>query len=205
MIAPSARSLCLALAFLGAGSAQASAGPAAPPFSTPQERCIVPASNYHRVNPYVLRAILRVESGLNPTAVNRNANGTYDLGMGQTNSMHLAKLKSYGIAPVNLLDGCVSTYVAAWQLAAVTRESGNTWSSIARYHSSTPYFNYRYQVLLSNELVRSGVIRAPILPVPPLKPGAMSKPTPSAQVRAPAAASTQAASVVFDSQSGTPH
>ena len=56
---------------LTAGSALAKApGQGAPLFSTPVEACIIPAARFHSVNEYVLRSILKVESGLNPaTAV----------------------------------------------------------------------------------------------------------------------------------------
>lgn len=139
-------------------------------FSTPVERCIVPAALYHRVNHFVLRALLKVESGLKPSAVGRNTNGTTDVGIGQMNSMHFKELAKYGVAPENLKDACVGTYVAAWHLRKGITKHGNTWFGIATYHSATPYFNTRYQILLNNELVKSRVVAGSILPVPPLKP-----------------------------------
>jgi hypothetical protein len=41
---------------------------------------------------------------------------------------------------------------------------------IATYHSTMPYYNYRYQILLSNALVKAGVIQGIARPVPPLHP-----------------------------------
>jgi soluble lytic murein transglycosylase-like protein len=143
--------------------------PAAAPFSTSVERCIIPAATYHGVNQYVLRAILRIESGLKPSAVGINDNGSKDVGMGQMNSSHFKELAQYGIAPNQLFDECIATYVAAWHLKKKMKAFGNSWFGIAAYHSATPYFNNRYQILLSNELVRSGVIQGRILPVPPLR------------------------------------
>lgn len=144
-----------------------SATPASPPaFSTEAERCIVPASLYHRVNYHVLRAILVVESGLNPNAVNRNNNNTVDVGIGQINSIHFRELSTYGISPTDLKDICIGTYVAAWKLKKHVSRYGNTWDSIARYHSASSFNNHRYQVLLKNELIRSGVLRGTIQPVP---------------------------------------
>lgn len=141
---------------------------AAPAFSTEAEKCIVPASVYHGVNFYVLRSILRVESSLNPQAVNKNGNGSVDVGLGQTNSIHFKELAKYGISPDDLHNACVSTYVAAWQLKKHISANGNTWASIARYHSATPYFNSRYQILLRNELIRSGFMQGKIEAVPRL-------------------------------------
>lgn len=124
---------------------------------------------FHGVNYQVLRAILVVESGLNPRAVGRNDNGTVDVGMGQFNSMHFKELAKFGLAPEHLMDACVSTYVTAWHLKKTTVASGNTWEGIARYHSATPYFNRRYQILLRNEMIRSGALEGNIQAVPPMK------------------------------------
>lgn len=101
----------------------------------------------------MLKAILKVESNFNPHAANRNANGTVDVGIAQINSMHFARLDKYGIKPAHLMDGCVSTYVAAWHLASKIREHGNTWFGIAAYHSTTPCQNERYRGLIWNTLV----------------------------------------------------
>lgn len=140
----------------------------APLFSTPVERCIVPAAAFHGVNHFLLRSILQVESRLNPTAVARNTNGSIDVGIGQMNSMHFGELAKHGVTPDHLRDACIGTYVAAWHLAKSIHRHGNTWQGIATYHSATPYFNRRYQALLFNELVRSGVLQGRQIPVPPL-------------------------------------
>jgi soluble lytic murein transglycosylase-like protein len=116
-------------------------------------RCVASAASYHAVNPWALAAILKVESGFNSSAVNRNPNKTVDVGMAQINSMHFAELARYGIAPELLMDGCVSTYVAAWHLAKQLRIYGNTWFAVGSYHSATPCFNSRYVGLVWNTLV----------------------------------------------------
>lgn len=138
----------------------------------PQEpdRCVAPASRLHRVNDSVLRAILRVESRMVEQTITRNPNGTIDVGLGGTNSVHFAELARYGIAPGHLLDGCVATYVAAWQLAKSIARYGNNMFGIAAYHSTTPYHNQRYQIVIYNELVRMKVVPGPLRPVPPLQP-----------------------------------
>lgn len=174
--------------------AQESRPPADPPFTTEVERCIVPAAQYHKVNHFILRAILKVESGLNPGAVGKNDNGTVDVGIGQMNSMHFRELARHGIAPSQLKDACIGTYVAAWQLSKVMAQRGNTWAGVASYHSSTPYFNRRYQILLHNELVRMKVVSGNILAVPPLR-----TPARKAQSKQPASSETQS-SIAFDSR-----
>ena len=132
-------------------------------------RCIGAAATYHQVNADILRAVLRVESAMRPATVAHNSNGSVDVGMAGTNSIHFAELKRHGIQPANLLDACVSTYVAAWQLRRHMVKHGYTWEAVAKYHSGTPYFNWRYQVMLYNELVRLGVLTGPIRAVPPVR------------------------------------
>lgn len=123
--------------------------------------CVQDAARFHGVNPWVLKAILSVESGFNPRAINRNSNSTVDVGLGQMNSMHFKELSAYGIAPGHLLDGCVATYVAAWHLAKQVRRHGNTWFGIASYHSATPCLNARYAGLLWNTLTAWRVVPGP--------------------------------------------
>jgi hypothetical protein len=80
------------------------------------DRCIQNAAEYHEVDPQLLRAILMVESRLNPKAMNRNTNGTRDIGVAQINSIHLPVLKVHGIQEDHLKDACINTYVGAWIL-----------------------------------------------------------------------------------------
>ncbi len=145
------------------------------------QRCVPGAASFHGVNPLLLEAVLRVESGLRPATVTTNSNGTVDVGMGGTNSIHFRELARYGIMPQHLLDACVATYVAAWHLRRAQSRFGNTWEGAAAYHSATPAYNWRYRVLLYNELVRMGVVRGAIQPVPRLTSAAAPAQPRSAQ------------------------
>jgi soluble lytic murein transglycosylase-like protein len=119
--------------------------------------CLKPAATYHGVNPQLLLAVLTVESRLNPNAMNKNANGTLDIGMGQINSIHLPELKRYGLNADHLMDACKATYVSAWMLRRGFNRYGYSWFAAATYHSTTPAHNLRYQGLLKAELARQGV------------------------------------------------
>ena len=134
----------------------------------PMERCIQHAAEYHDVEPPLLRAILVVESRLNPKAVNHNTNGTKDIGVAQINTVHLPMLKVHGIQEDQLLDGCVNTYVGAWLLSKQIARHGLNWFGVAAYHSTTREKNQRYQKLVYNELVRSGEIHNTSMGTPPL-------------------------------------
>lgn len=158
--------LGLIFEFCGTSVRSASLKITALPFSTPNERCIIPAANYHGVNYELLRAILKVESGLRSDVIGKNRNGSIDVGIGQMNSIHFSQLIQLGIDPERLKDACVGTYVAAWHLRRSIARYGYTWFGIAAYHSATPYFNRRYQILLSNELTKTGALPGPVLPIP---------------------------------------
>ena len=119
--------------------------------------CVKPAATYHGVNPQLLLAVLSVESRLNPNAINQNANGTVDMGMGQINSIHLPELQRYGLNADHLMDACKATYVSAWLLRRGFNRYGYSWFAAAAYHSTTPVHNLRYQGLLKAELARQGV------------------------------------------------
>ena len=62
----------------------------------------------YSVNHFLLYSIAKTESNLNPVAIGRNSNGSYDIGLMQINSSWLPKLRQYGITEEHLLDPCVS-------------------------------------------------------------------------------------------------
>lgn len=184
------KELCL-LSYAAVVSAAVHAAPAqtaspevlAPQLSEPAP-CVSAAAQYHTVNPWVLRAILKVESDFNPRAMNRNANGTVDVGMAQINSIHFAELGRWGIAPANLMDGCIATYVAAWHLSKQIRKYGNSWFAVASYHSTSPCQNSRYAGLLWNALVGWGVAPGPKVKVVSLRACGYTPPSSGAKKQA---------------------
>ncbi|WP_371436237.1 lytic transglycosylase domain-containing protein [Polaromonas sp.] len=120
--------------------------------------CVNGAAQYHTVNPQVLAAILVHESFGKPGTVARNSNGSVDVGLAGTNSVHFPELARTGVMPADLLDECVSAYVGAWNLSKKIFKYGNTWQAIGAYHSETPQHNARYQVLIYNKMVDMGYI-----------------------------------------------
>jgi len=60
--------------------------------------CFEEAGNEYGVSPLLLWGIARHESGMNPAAVGRNGNGTYDYGLMQINS-RWAKVLGIDITP----------------------------------------------------------------------------------------------------------
>lgn len=93
------------------------------------------ASRYH-VDPLLLYAIAKVESGLNPSARNINSDGNQDIGLMQINSRHLPALARFGISEQHLLtQPCTSVMVGAWILAGFIREQGYGWQAIGAYNA----------------------------------------------------------------------
>jgi soluble lytic murein transglycosylase-like protein len=106
--------------------------------------CWEEAAAAYGVNPYLLYAIARTESGLNPSALNRNKNGSYDMGLMQINSRWLPTLRKYGITEQQLFDPCVSIHVGAWVLAQNIGRMGNSWEAVGAYNARNPELRIRY-------------------------------------------------------------
>jgi len=124
--------------------------------------CFDSAAAYHRVNPWVLRAIAHGEAKYNPHAVARNQDRSVDVGMMQINSIHFPELQRHGIAPSALYDPCTSIFVAAWHLRKKVDKHGNTWKAVGAYHSETPQHRDSYAERIKRTIdgwIKAGHIR----------------------------------------------
>ena len=75
---------------------------------------------------------------MNPNAVNRNRDGTYDLGLMQINSRWFPTLRKYGISEQQLRQPCFSIHVGAWIMAQNMLRFGNSWDAVGAYNSPNP-------------------------------------------------------------------
>ncbi len=109
--------------------------------SVSAESCWRSAAERYGINTTILRAIAMTESAMNAHAVNRNTNGSVDVGLMQINSRWFPRLAEMGIQPGDLWDRCTNIEVGAWVLAGYIRRFGYNWRAIGAYNagpSSTP-------------------------------------------------------------------
>ena len=106
--------------------------------------CWKEAATRYGVNEQLLYAIAKTESGLNPSAINRNKNGSYDIGLMQINSSWFPVLRKYGLSEAHVWDPCTNIQVGAWILAQNMYRLGNSWEAVGAYNSSKAPYRLRY-------------------------------------------------------------
>jgi hypothetical protein len=111
---------------------------------------------------------MRVDALQQSSVGTLGADGQVDLGA--SGRIAVSDVEKTGMAPARAQATCLHPYATAWLLARTIAAHGNTWTGIAAYWSSSPYFNYRARALLNNELVAAGAIQAPLLRVPSMRP-----------------------------------
>lgn len=98
--------------------------------------CWEEAGARYGIEPELLQAIAIVESGLNSGAVNKNRNGTIDLGLMQINSSHLPGLGKFNIDRDVLMNNpCQNVMTGAWILAENMRHFGYSWEAVGAYNA----------------------------------------------------------------------
>ena len=99
--------------------------------------CLDEAAAYFSVDPLLVHAIAKHESGMHANAINRNDDGSYDLGLMQINSFWLPVLAKKGVSAAQLMDPCVNGYVGTWILRTNIERFGYTWKAVGAYNASS--------------------------------------------------------------------
>lgn len=101
--------------------------------------CWEETAQRYGISAELLYAIARVESNLNPNAVNRThvqRTGSYDIGLMQINSGHLSTLSRHGIREADLFDPCINIQVGAWLLSDLFSRHGAKWDTVGAYNAA---------------------------------------------------------------------
>lgn len=115
--------------------------------------CFEEAGNEYGISPLLLRSIAQHESGMNPAAIGRNTNGSYDYGLMQINS---GWAKVLGMENwMKLVDPCTNVRTGAWILAQCVRRHGYNWKAVGCYHSNTPGKRERYAGRIATTMARN--------------------------------------------------
>ncbi|MFH8132619.1 transglycosylase SLT domain-containing protein [Pantoea osteomyelitidis] len=86
----------------------------------------------------LLMAIAQVESAMNPRAMGKNSDGSWDTGLMQINSRHLPALRKSGVNEFMLQnDPCISVLTGAAILSDMMMVYGYTWEAVGAYHAGT--------------------------------------------------------------------
>lgn len=102
--------------------------------------CWTSTGERYRIDPLLLVAIAKVESSMDPKAINWNKDGTCDLGLMQINSSNFPALAAQGFGREKLVDACASIEAGAIMLSGFIKRHGYTWNAVGAYNAgSSPY------------------------------------------------------------------
>lgn len=97
--------------------------------------CFEEAGKAYGINPKLLMVIARTESNLRPHAINKNNNGTWDIGLMQINSFWVKSLK---LDPAMLIsDPCYNLKTGAGILRKCIDRYGYTWEAVGCYNATS--------------------------------------------------------------------
>lgn len=108
--------------------------------------CFQDAGREYAINPLLLETLAMIESNLNPKAINRNSNGSFDVGLMQINSSWMGRLNRR--AEDLLSDPCANVMAGAWVLRHCLDAYGYTWQAVGCYNarSSGKRIDYAWKV-----------------------------------------------------------
>ena len=116
-----------------------------PPITGVTMECIEHAAKTSGVSLLVLKGILQAEGGT-PGRASLNRNGTKDVGPMQINTIWTKTFANMGVPMIALKNnGCANILAGTWILKTHLNDmAGDQWKAVARYHSKTRKYQYRY-------------------------------------------------------------
>lgn len=129
--------------------------PAATAFSEEKGFCFEDAGKTYGINPVLLKSIARAESNLNPKAINKNQNGSIDIGLMQINSFWI---KTLGLDSGKLIsEPCYNTMIGARILKQCIDRYGYTWEAVGCYNATSMPKRVMYSWKIFNSLKTEGL------------------------------------------------
>lgn len=115
-----------------------------------EQNYFVQAAKHYQLNPKLLYAVAKTESGLKVNAINKaNKNGSTDIGIMQINTIHLPFLKKHNIEREDLFDPRVNIFIGAWVLKNCVNKHGMNYKALNCYNGRIINNDY-YQRVLKN-------------------------------------------------------
>lgn len=104
--------------------------------------CFDEAGKTYGISSQLLQSIARIESNLNPNAINKNSNGSTDIGVMQVNSSWIGSL---GLESGRLVsDPCYNVMTGAKVLRLCIDKHGYTWEAVGCYNAVSKYKRIGY-------------------------------------------------------------
>lgn len=107
-----------------------------------QAYCFNEAGARYQVDPFLLRAIAQVESGMKSGAIGKNRSGnkiiSRDYGLMQINDTHIPQLRRMGVLNSEqdlLVNPCLNVQIGAWILAKHLKQCGVNWECLGSYNA----------------------------------------------------------------------
>jgi|GEM_PF-462474 len=117
--------------------------------------CFDEAGKTYGINPQLLQSIARIESNLNPNAINKNSNGSTDMGIMQVNSSWIASL---GLDSGRLVsDPCYNVITGSRILKYCIDKHGYTWEAVGCYNAVSRHKRVDYSWKVYNRLKEEGL------------------------------------------------
>ncbi len=116
--------------------------------------CYEDAGDAYGINPSLLLAIVKTESNFNPQAINRNLDGSVDIGLMQINSYWFQRYRLD--ANMLLNDPCYNIMAGARILKTCIDKYGYTWEAVGCYNAVTRYKRVDYSWKIYNRLKAEG-------------------------------------------------
>ncbi len=108
--------------------------------------CFEEAEKAYGINQALIESIARIESNLNPKAVNKNLNGSIDIGLMQINSFWV---KTLALNADELISNpCYNTMTGARILRQCIERYGYTWEAVGCYNATSKHkrVNYSWKI-----------------------------------------------------------